>query len=182
MLLKSLQELLTVWNALREGKTWRESDEAIGRVVVRRLRSMAKVKGFGNARAVRQKLDEACTRAMAREDFDPTNLELQLEDAVGVNPIHNTKLQTVLKEFDQMTGWNAVKEQVNNLVKICGQNYDRELNGQEPLPIFLNRLFLGNPGTGEFHHSIELFIKMTGWVLTVPLLLLRENNLRKDVW
>eukprot|EP00913_Durusdinium_trenchii_P019092 g17942.t1 len=35
------------------------------------------------------------------------------------------------------------------LITVCGTNYQRELDGQAPLPVFLNRLFLGNPGTGK---------------------------------
>lgn len=143
------QELLTVWKSQREKKMWRESNDQLGRVVVRRLAKMKGRKGFGNARAIRQRLEEACTRAMSRKDFDSTNLELQMEDAVGENPIHNSKLKAVLKEFDKMTGWKAVKDKLNNLVDVCGQNYERELKGQEAHPIFLNRLFLGNPGTGK---------------------------------
>lgn len=138
-----------MWDVQREKKKWRESNDQLRHVVVRRLMKMKGQKGFGNARAVRQKLEEACARAMAREDFDSTNLELQIEDAVGENPVNNSKLKAVLKDMECMTGWKAVKERVNELVKLCGQNYERELKGQEALPVFLNRMFLGNPGTGK---------------------------------
>lgn len=138
-----------MWNTQRSKKKWYESNDRLGRVVVRRLMKLKGRKGFGNARAIRQKLEEACTRAMAREDFDSTYLELHMEDAVGENPMNNDKVKSVLKEIEQMTGWNKVKERVHNLVQLCGQNYERELRGQEPLPLFLNRLFLGNPGTGK---------------------------------
>jgi hypothetical protein len=57
-------------------------------------------KGFGNARSIRQKLEEACTRAMARDDFDGCDLELRIEDALGENPIHNKKLQAVVQEIE----------------------------------------------------------------------------------
>jgi hypothetical protein len=90
---------------------------------------------------------------MARDDFDSTDLVLQIEDAVGENPINNKKLEAVLKEFEQKIGWTAVKEQVHNLVNVCSKNYERELKGLEPIPVFLNRLFLGNPGTGELVYS-----------------------------
>lgn len=132
-------ELLTVWNGLREERCWREADNRIGLVVTRRLMKSNGRKGFGNARAVRQKLEEACARAMAREDFEGQDLELRMEDAVGQNPIHNDKLQAVLTQFDTKTGWLQVKQQVKALVSVCTQNYERELQGQEQLPVLLNR-------------------------------------------
>ena len=142
-------ELLSVWNGQREERRWREQDNRLGRVVVRRLSKMKGRKGFGNARSIRQKLEEACTRAMARDDFDGCDLELRIEDALGENPIHNKKLHAVVQEIEAKTGWLTVKEQVRNLVNICGQNYEREMQGQGQLPVHLNRLFLGNPGTGK---------------------------------
>ena len=142
-------ELLTVWNGEREKRKWRESDDRIGRVVIRRLVKLKGRKGFGNARLVRQKLEEACARAMNRDDFDGLDLELRMEDAVGENPTHNEKLHAIVAQIEEKTGWLKVKQQVRNLINVCGQNYQRELQGQEQLPVLLNRLFVGNPGTGK---------------------------------
>lgn len=152
------QELLDVWRTQREQKKWGESHQGLGQVVIRRLVKLKGRKGFGNARAVRQKLEEACARAMARDDFDSTDLVLQIEDAVGENPINNKKLEAVLKDFEQKIGWTAAKEQAHNLVNVCSKNYERELKGLESIPVFLNCLFLGNPGTGELVYSGDQFI------------------------
>jgi hypothetical protein len=167
-----------VWNVQREKKKWHESNDGLGRVVVRRLMKMKGRKGFGNARAVRQKLEEACARAMAREDFDSTNLELQMEDAVGENPVNNSKLKAVLKDMERMTGWKAVKGRINDLIKLCGQNYERELKGQEALPIFLNRMFLGNPGTGELvlYYATSLYAAMSLFTERIYSLSFRRQN------
>eukprot|EP00854_Cymbomonas_tetramitiformis_P003981 gene3981-4950_t len=143
------EELLTVWNHLREERQWDEADPRVGKVVVRRLAKMKGRKGFGNAREVRKKLEHACDCAMAREDFDPGHMALHMADAVGENPLHNGKLRAAVDQIERMTGWVKVKQGVRDLVKVCGENYERELNGQEPLPVFLNRMFLGNPGTGK---------------------------------
>ena len=39
--------------------------------------------------------------------------------------------------------------QIRQLVQTCQINYERVLNGEKPLEMPLNRLFLGNPGTGK---------------------------------
>ncbi|KAJ3233527.1 hypothetical protein HDU78_006382 [Chytriomyces hyalinus] len=105
-------------------------------------------KGFGNARDVRNKIEEACKRALARDDWDG-DMFLRLEDVVGVSPMKNTKLVQLLGELDQRIGWASVKQTVKELVAVCEANYERELKGIDATPVILNRLFLGNPGTGK---------------------------------
>ena len=68
---------------------------------------------------------------------------------VGENPAHNEKLKRVLSEISNKVGWDKIKKSVADLVEVCSANYTRELEGQAPLPLFLNRMFLGNPGTGK---------------------------------
>ena len=64
------------------------------------------------------------------------------------DPRSNPKLKAVLDKINDKIGWKKIKEAVKDLVTVCGTNYQRELDGQAPLSVFLNRLFLGNPGTG----------------------------------
>ena len=143
------EELLQVWNSQRKERGWTEADSRLGKVVVRRLFKASCRKGFGNARAVRQRLEEATDRAMARPDFDPRVLKLEITDAVGENPAHSTKLAAVLAQIDKKIGWANIKRDVRQLVEVCKMNYERELDGLAPLDVFLNRMFLGNPGTGK---------------------------------
>ena len=63
----------------------------------------------------------------------------------ALTPVH----QAALAELDKQIGLAAVKEQVHYLVKLAMVNYDRELACEEPHLLPLNRLFLGNPGTGK---------------------------------
>ena len=42
-----------------------------------------------------------------------------------------------------------IKHEVRQLVAIAQINYERELNGEKPVEMPLNRLFFGNPGTGK---------------------------------
>uniref|UniRef100_A0A0G4I8T0 AAA+ ATPase domain-containing protein n=1 Tax=Chromera velia CCMP2878 TaxID=1169474 RepID=A0A0G4I8T0_9ALVE len=143
------KELLEVWNSMREKKGVVEKDERLGEVAVRRLLRRRNQKGFGNAREVRAKLETAAEAAMSREDFDGATMELRTRDVVGEDPRLNPKLSDVLQEIDSRVGWTAIKKAVRELVDVCGENFQRELQGQSPLPVLLNRLFIGNPGTGK---------------------------------
>lgn len=143
------RELLEVWTTMLEEKGWQAADSRIANVVVRRMLKRVGKKGFGNAREVRKTLEEACGRAMSRDNFDPKNLVIQIKDAVGENPAHNEKLNVVLDEIRSKIGWHKIKRTVTDLVELCSENYERELAGEKPLPVFLNRMCLGNPGTGK---------------------------------
>ncbi|KAJ3286671.1 hypothetical protein HK104_008917 [Borealophlyctis nickersoniae] len=140
-------DLLIIWHGMLEERGWTASEQ-LGKMVVKKLAKSSGRKGFGNARAVRQKLEEACKKAMGRDGFDGT-MEILIKDAVGDNPLHNPKLKSVLDEYEEKIGWKSIKETVKQFVAVCQNNYERELQGLPPVPIFLNRLFLGNPGTGK---------------------------------
>lgn len=141
------QELEALWDGKAQDCGW-EYEQAIVKVACRRLAKAAGRKGFGNARAVRKLFEQAVKEAMTREDFDG-NLKFQTVDLLGDRPSTNAKLQMLLSEIDEKTGWHKVKEEIKRLVRISDENYERELNGQETVQVFLNRLFFGNPGTGK---------------------------------
>ncbi|KAJ3408103.1 hypothetical protein HDV05_005146 [Chytridiales sp. JEL 0842] len=140
-------DLNLIWTQMVEGKGW-NADEKIGKLVAKRLALMSGKKGFGNARAVRNVFESAVKKNMARDDFD-SNMTLRLQDVVGDRPSENPKLQKVLEELNQQIGWKSIKEMVKNLVELAERNYDRELQGLHPLPFPMNKLMLGNPGTGK---------------------------------
>jgi hypothetical protein len=56
-------------------------------------------------------------------------------------------------ELERMVGLTAVKKQVQALLSIMKENLRREADEMPPLLISLNRLFLGNPGTGARGHA-----------------------------
>ncbi|KAG6967558.1 hypothetical protein JG688_00006251 [Phytophthora aleatoria] len=141
------QDLEIVWDGLAQDRGW-EYEKAIANVACRRLAKAAGRKGFGNARAVRKLFEQVVKEAIAREDFDGT-LKFQTVDLLGDRPSTNPKLQAVLDEVEEKTGWHKIKEEMKKLVRISDENYERELKGQETVPVCLNRLFLGNPGTGK---------------------------------
>ncbi|XP_065661939.1 uncharacterized protein LOC136084823 isoform X2 [Hydra vulgaris] len=141
-------ELKTIWNGEIEKRKF-VCDDSVSTVVSKRLAKMSGKKGFGNARAVRKEVEKAIQVAMARENFNPSKLIINIEDVVGESPLENPKLKAILKEFDEKIGWKAVKKSVNQLIEICKNNFTLQLMGKKTLPIMLNRLFLGNPGTGK---------------------------------
>ncbi|XP_065661931.1 uncharacterized protein LOC100206283 isoform X3 [Hydra vulgaris] len=141
-------ELKTIWIGEIEKRKF-ICDDSVSTVVSKRLAKMSGKKGFGNARAVRKEIEKAIQTAMARENLDPSNLIINIEDVVGESPLDNLKLKAILQEFDDKIGWKAVKKSVNQLIEICKTNFTLQLMGKKTLPIMLNRLFLGNPGTGK---------------------------------
>jgi replication-associated recombination protein RarA len=141
------QDLEVIWDRLAKDRGW-EYEKAIAKIACRRLAKAAGRKGFGNARAVRKLFEQAVKEAMAREDFDGV-MKFKAVDLLGDRPSSNPKLQVVLDEVDEKTGWRKIKEEMRKLVRISDENYERELKGQETVPLCLNRLFLGNPGTGK---------------------------------
>lgn len=144
-------ELTIIWTEMRADKQWREEDGTCG-VIVKRMLKMAGRKGFGNAREVRKRLEGATQAAMTRlgDEFSMDKMELKIVDVIGEDPrLKSEKLQHVLAEFDEKIGWARVKKNIDELVELCGVNYQRELLGKPALEVFLNRMFLGNPGTGK---------------------------------
>lgn len=142
------EDLLSIWGGIIKEKKW-YCPENVARVACRRLSSQMNRKGFGNARSVRQLIERATTVAMSRDAFDGCDLELVIEDIMGDRPLSNPKIQQLLKEVHGRVGWRRIKASIAEFVHLSERNYERELKGQKRLPVQLNRMFLGNPGTGK---------------------------------
>lgn len=150
-------ELSKIWTDMRTKKQWCE-DQHVCSVAVKRIAKMSGKKGFGNAREVRRRLEDATRSAMARlgQAFSQANMILKIEDVIGEDPrLSNEKLQLVLKAVDEKIGWKRVKDKVTQLIELCGTNYQRELLGKPPFQVFLSRMFLGSPGMWVLHSFIQ---------------------------
>ena len=156
----SEQELRKIFVDLVASKDWKyhSDNPRLVDVVTARIARGRGIKGFGNARTVRATLEKGI-KAASLADRAPW---LRIEDFLGPRPEpkHNPELRYALKELEEMTGLNeeegikrgkglAAKNAVRQLVLTVQANYDKEMSGEQPLPLSLNRLFLGNPGTGE---------------------------------
>jgi len=129
---------------------------AVSGVVAQRIHQGSGQKGFGNARAVRNELEQIIGRQSDRigtlklrklpvsvEDYKT----LKALDAVGARP--NFSDCQPMKTLNAMVGLSAVKDEFRKLLLMAQQNYDREMRGEKPERISLHRVFYGNPGTGK---------------------------------
>jgi hypothetical protein len=129
-------------------------DERYVRIAARRLGRQRGAVGFGNARAVRNLLERAITRQSARvlqerrAGLQPDLLLLTREDLLGPKGLDVSSSQP-LQQLAGMRGLRRVKQSVQTLLQLIATN--AELEEQElPLKdVCLNRVFLGNPGTGD---------------------------------
>jgi replication-associated recombination protein RarA len=132
------------------------SDAKWGRIAVRRLGKMRGKMGFGNARAVKNLFDTALRRqadriTRARERGEgPDIYELRRDDLLGPRA-DKSKLESceALQELMRMEGLEEVKESVRNLLGLVIKNAELEEQEKPLLEVMLNRVFLGNPGTGK---------------------------------
>jgi len=134
--------------------------------------------GFGNAGAVRKLFEQVTEAASLRLKQQPDLRVLKTIDVIGEDPTKNERLQEALAKLHRFDGLKKVKEAINELVETAVENYKLELSGKEVFGdgvdddedgggvgegsagarkdsrqkyqvLALNRLFLGNPGTGK---------------------------------
>ncbi|KAI3397370.1 hypothetical protein diail_10820 [Diaporthe ilicicola] len=125
------------------------------RIVARRLGRCRGPSNFGNAREVENTLLRMLFRQAVRleecrkstEEAD--DLFLTMEDIVGPPPTAALENSKAWKDLQAMVGLKSVKESLKALVHRLQINYDRELAEKPVVDCPLNKIFLGNPGTGK---------------------------------
>eukprot|EP01041_Mallomonas_annulata_P005723 gene5723-11565_t len=132
------------------------SDAKWARIAIRRLGRLRGTVGFGNARAVRILFD-LCRRRQAERITSakaigqrPDIYEFVRDDLLGpkADEVALSKC-SAWKELQAMEGLKEVKQSVRDLLDLVIENAQRE---EDEVPLFevtLNRIFLGNPGTGK---------------------------------
>ena len=132
------------------------SDDKYVRIAARRLGKGRGDIGFGNARAVQSLLATASERQTARvvasrkAGESPDIFEYQRIDLLGErSQLLNESTCKPLKALREMEGLEAVKKSIDGLLKLAESNAEREERELQPAEVSLNRIFLGNPGTGK---------------------------------
>jgi hypothetical protein len=133
-------------------------------VAVRRIVRHRKSPGFANARALEMGYLE--WRKRAYNSRDRSKREIVVEDVIGKEPNIETNraLADVFADLDKLVGQDKVKAAFWSILKFAQSNYKAELSGEQVRPMSMNRMFLGNPGTGKvrsppfFSLSISLLI------------------------
>ena len=133
-----------------------QSDKSL-RIAMRRLGRGRGRPGFGNARAVRTLFDRVRDRQAdrlaneARERGEMPDLFLLTdEDMLGPPPSGDRiRRTTAYQKLQSLEGLAPVKEQVEALISLVESNWGREQREEPVLDVVLNRIFLGNPGTGK---------------------------------
>jgi SpoVK/Ycf46/Vps4 family AAA+-type ATPase len=134
----------------------KECGASISAVMANRIHRGAGKKGFGNAREVRNKVEEVIaqqsdrlgTMRLHKKPVSEHDYKVLLAvDAIGVRP--DFSRSPIMRELEAMVGLNKVKEQFRSLMMMATQNFDREMRGEKPNLISLHRVFYGNPGTGK---------------------------------
>ncbi|KAL8995168.1 MAG: hypothetical protein Q9169_005053 [Polycauliona sp. 2 TL-2023] len=144
-------------------KKWRgamkidgKQDGLYMRVAVRRVGRGRGRHGFGNARDLQivfSRITERQANRLKRErkqGLVPDDFWLSKEDLIGPEPSLKAILtSTAWQKIQDLTGLQAVKDSLYGMIQRIVTNYQRELEEKKPIEVSLNRVFLGNPGTGK---------------------------------
>ncbi|KAI1106987.1 P-loop containing nucleoside triphosphate hydrolase protein [Jackrogersella minutella] len=125
------------------------------RIVARRIGRGRGREGFGNAREVENVLSILHGRQVNRlrqerqQGHVPDDLLLQKIDLVGPEPSKEFSQNKDWQKLQSMIGLKSVKQSVTVLVDRLQTNYGREMEEKPLVECSLNKVFIGNPGTGK---------------------------------
>lgn len=124
-------------------------------IAARRIGSGRGSDGFGNARAVENALSRIGDRQADRfsrersQGTTPDDFLFTKEDLIGPEPSGALARCEAWTKLQGMIGLDSVRTAIKSLVDTLTENYQRELLRKPIVQYSLNRVFLGNPGTGK---------------------------------
>lgn len=148
-------ELISIFQGLISNHKFQYRDKKYVRIAIGRLTRMRGIDGFGNARSVQNLFDKVYSRQgsrIARErnsGKNPDTFMLEREDLLGPSANEVEATSAAWKELNSMVGLEKVKQSIRNLFELVKTNAALEEQEKPVRAITLNRLFLGNPGTGK---------------------------------
>ncbi|OQE43716.1 hypothetical protein PENCOP_c003G04699 [Penicillium coprophilum] len=126
------------------------------RIVARRVGNGRGREGFANARAVENAMSKISERQTSRISLERRqggskvdDFFLSKEDMIGPDPSQALKSSNAWQKLQTMIGLEAVKKTVEAIIDTMRYNYQRELDEKPLVEYNLNKVFLGNPGTGK---------------------------------
>ena len=142
---------------LQEAKPkYHVADDKYVRIAARRVGKGRGAVGFGNAFAVKAVLERAYERQTARvvaerkEGLEPDIFAFERADLLGEPPsLLDEESCDALRELRELEGLHNVKASVDGLLRLAESNAAREELEMPTAEVSLNRIFLGNPGTGK---------------------------------
>ena len=122
----------------------------------RRLVRGRAAKGFTNAHAVREMVKSIAQRqALCLTDQQDSGMDevdyffFSKDDVLGPSPAEIKSESAPLEALQTLIGQDAVKASVAEVFDTAEENYYREIRNQRRLPLRINRIFAGPPGTGK---------------------------------
>jgi SpoVK/Ycf46/Vps4 family AAA+-type ATPase len=148
-------ELLEIlMSIVKENPKFKLSDEKYARIAIKRLGRQRGSVGFGNARAVKNLFQNTLSAQASRiieEENDgviPDHFMIKRDDLLGPKCI-DRKTCPALVELHNMKGLKNVKQTIEQLLNLVQTNTELEEVEKPIHNVTLNRIFLGNPGTGK---------------------------------
>ncbi|OQD90595.1 hypothetical protein PENANT_c001G07088 [Penicillium antarcticum] len=125
------------------------------RIVARRIGRGRGRDGFANARAVENTLSKITERQSERirqakrQGARTDDFFFAGADLIGPDPSKALKTSNAWLELQSMIGLGTVKKTVEALIETMKHNFQREIDEKPLVEYSLNKVFLGNPGTGK---------------------------------
>jgi DNA polymerase III delta prime subunit len=87
--------------------------------------------------------------SLSRPIWARKNALIKRKDIFGPEPEDIRDESEAWREIQQLVGLESVKKHISQLFDRAKINYRREIRGLDPIPVTLNRVFVGEPGVGK---------------------------------